>query len=172
VGLAALQFEFLHPFRTRTAIAAALFMLGGCDGGVSPIAASDCAAPDYLSLQNSAADSFAVFAGSSATRNDTALLVVDDQKNVDALQGFLLSRNDGWHIGAGETYDPATRISGSEFTIDFRRDGKVIASFGLGDSYFETPGCGYEVLRPISPEDRARVMNLVFGTPMRDGRGG
>jgi hypothetical protein len=148
--------------------ATTLLMMGGCDYVAGPaIDASRCEAPDYQVALAGGIDEMQVWAGNQDGFAPTPLLVSQDPDRIAATAAFFLDRSDQWYIAAGETYDPASRRSGSEFTIKFLREGKERAYIGWGHSYLETAGCGFEVVRPLSPPDRPELFHLVFDAPQR-----
>lgn len=146
--------------------AATLPMMGGCDYVARPaIDASRCEAPDYTVALAGSIDEIQIWAGNQDGFAPTPLLVSQDHDKIAATAAFFLDRSDQWYIAAGETYDPASRRSGSEFTIKFLRDGEERAYIGWGHSYLETAGCGFEVVRPLSPPDRPELFHLVLDSP-------
>ena len=142
--------------------------MGGCERVISPaIDISRCEAPDYLAALAGSIDEIEIWAGNRGGFAPSALLVSQDQGKITALAAFFLERREDWYIAAGETYDPSSRRSGSEFTIRFMSRGEERAYIGWGYSYLETSGCGFEVVRPLSPPDRPQLYHLAFDTPLR-----
>lgn len=145
-----------------------LLMMAACDGAIEHRAdPSRCESLDFRSALAGDIDEIQVWAGNQAGFAPQPLLTHTDREKIASITGFFLERSDLWYIAAGETYDPASRRSGSEFTIRFFSGGSQRAYIGWGHTYLETPGCGFEVVRPLSPPDRPELMHLIFDTPHR-----
>jgi hypothetical protein len=141
--------------------------MGGCDRVVGPaIDTSRCETPDYLAALAGNIDEVQVWAGNQDGFAPAPLLVSQDPEKITLIAAFFRDRGDHWYVAAGETYDPASRRSGSEFTIRFLSEGEERSYIGWGYSYLETAGCGFEVVRPLSPPDRPELFHLVFESPL------
>lgn len=149
-------------------ISLSLVMVAACDGGVGPaVDTSRCEAPDFAGALVGDIDEIQVWAGNQGGFAPEPLLISREREKIGSIAEFFLDRSDHWYVAAGETYDPASRRSGSEFTIRFMSAGRERAYVGWGYTYLETPGCGFEVVRPLSPPDRPGLMHLVFDVPLR-----
>lgn len=149
-------------------LAAAVFAMLGCERAGGPaVDASRCAAPDYVTALVETIDEVQVFAGNQDGLAPSPLVINRNPEDIQAIASFFLERADLWYVAAGETYDPATRRSGAEFTIRFLSAGVEQTYVGWGMTYLETPGCGFEVVRPLSPPDRPELLHLLFGAPRR-----
>jgi hypothetical protein len=145
-----------------------LLMTAACDGTFQPLVdASRCEEPDYQAALPGNIDEVQIWAGNQTALAPEPLLVSVDQEKIASIAEFFLDRRDHWYIAAGETYDPATRRSGSEFTLRFMSAGREQAYIGWGYAYLESHGCGFEVVRPLSPPDRSGLMRVVFDVPLR-----
>jgi hypothetical protein len=150
------------------ALAAALVVIGGCDPVAGPVVdTSRCETPDYPAALAGGIDEIQIWAGNQDGLAPMPLLVSQDQDKIASIAAFFLARTDYWYVGAGETYDPASRRSGSEFTIRFLSQGEERSYIGWGYTYLETAGCGFEVVRTLSPPDRPELFHLVFESPLR-----
>jgi hypothetical protein len=102
-------------------ISMSLLTTAACDGTIQPVVdSSRCDAPDYQAALVGSIDEVQIWAGNQAGLAPEPLLISVDQEKIATIAEFFLDRSDHWYIAAGETYDPASRRRGSEFTLRFK----------------------------------------------------
>ncbi|MGI9385863.1 MAG: hypothetical protein ACR2OX_00390 [Methyloligellaceae bacterium] len=142
--------------------------VAACDDLVAVgLQASKCEVLAYPAVLSAGVDEFKVWAGNREGFAAAPLLTSTGPDHVKRVANFFLKRRDGWYMGAGETYNPASRRAMSEFTIEFLRDGKRVVYIGWGYNYLETPGCGFEAVRVLPVADRPVLFHALFGSPLR-----
>ncbi len=121
----------------------------------------------FLQLRTANANTLSVFEGHYRARSPKPVRTITDAATIAGVQQFLLERTDGWFIAAGETYDPNSREPTSEHLVILAQASSNTVAYlgrlGVAPGNLETPGCGYEVVRPLSPGDYADLMRLLFG---------
>lgn len=141
--------------------AASILISGGCNLSENVASIPYCEDTPVSRLKREEVKSITYHLGNEDHRQTAPARTLSSAKSVNAALDVVMGLTDYWYQPAGETYDPASIRKIGETTAVFRDDEKELGFISIGVNYIEGHGCGVPIVRHISPEDRAALLNLL-----------